>query len=147
MERVRIQPDPFLDELTSMFERTTENGSVWVTLKHSSDKSKVERNKMKKAGEKIEFRCLIRATDGNKTISTVVCTFAVMILFTCWAKRPPALSNFTHNYFETRMTALKKREKKDERKATDSDRKQGGTSKKSSSSVLFFARNINIIQE
>lgn len=67
--------------------------------------------------------------------------------FAGWAKRPPALSNFTHNYFETRMTALKKREKKDERKATDSDRKQGGTSKKSSSSVLFFARNINIIQE
>lgn len=32
--QVRIQPDPFLDELTSMFERTTENGSVWVTLKH-----------------------------------------------------------------------------------------------------------------
>lgn len=93
-----------------MFERTTEKGSVWVTLKHceflflipyyfpplldtyfyrlcfltwtnfdcffalspASDKSKVKRNKMKTAGEKIEYRCLIRATDGNKTISTMV---------------------------------------------------------------------------
>ncbi|KAL0413892.1 UNVERIFIED_CONTAM: Signal recognition particle protein [Sesamum radiatum] len=40
-------------------------------LKHSSDKSKVQRNKMKTAGEKIEYRCLIRATDGKKTISTI----------------------------------------------------------------------------
>lgn len=32
--QVRLQPDPFLNELTSMFERTTEKGSVWVTLKH-----------------------------------------------------------------------------------------------------------------
>lgn len=32
--QVRLQPDPFLNELTSMFERTTEHGSVWVTLKH-----------------------------------------------------------------------------------------------------------------
>ncbi|KAL0377045.1 UNVERIFIED_CONTAM: Signal recognition particle protein [Sesamum calycinum] len=69
---VRLQPDPFLNELTNMFERTTEKGSVWVTLKHSSDKSKVQRNKMKTAGEKIEYRCLIRATDGKKTISTMV---------------------------------------------------------------------------
>ncbi|KAK4487629.1 hypothetical protein RD792_005717 [Penstemon davidsonii] len=72
IEAVRLQPDPFLNELTSMFERTTEKGSVWVTLKHSSDKSKVQRNKMKTAGEKVEFRCLIRATDGKKTISTLV---------------------------------------------------------------------------
>ncbi|KAK4489936.1 hypothetical protein RD792_000585 [Penstemon davidsonii] len=72
LERVRLQPDPFLNELTSMFERTTEKGSVWVTLKHSSDKSKVQRNKMKTAGEKVEYRCLIRATDGKKTISTLL---------------------------------------------------------------------------
>lgn len=57
-----------------MFERTTESGSVWVTLKHSSDKSKVKRNKLRSAGENIEFKCLIRATDGKKTISTMVYT-------------------------------------------------------------------------
>ncbi|CDP00876.1 unnamed protein product [Coffea canephora] len=54
---------PFLNELTNMFERITEKGSVWVTLKYSSDKSKLQRNKMKTAGEKIEYKCLIRATD------------------------------------------------------------------------------------
>lgn len=116
-----------------MFERTTEKGSVWVTLKHcewssficiffsiftsytfidkfsnycscwklivvcfflwlspASDKSKVKRNKMKTAGEKIEFKCLIRATDGKKTISTMVCTILASLSF-------PILSSF---YFQ-----------------------------------------------
>lgn len=41
----------------------------------ASLKSKVQRNKMATAGELIEFRCLIRATDGKKTISTSVCSF------------------------------------------------------------------------
>ncbi|QHN99872.1 Signal recognition particle 14 kDa protein [Arachis hypogaea] len=67
---VLLQLDPFLNELTSMFERSTEAGSVWVTLKRSSLKSKAVRNKMATAGEAIEYRCLIRATNGKKTIST-----------------------------------------------------------------------------
>jgi hypothetical protein len=33
----------------------------------ASLKSKVHRNKMATAGEAIEYRCLIRATDGKKT--------------------------------------------------------------------------------
>jgi hypothetical protein len=41
----------------------------------ASLKSKVQRNKMATAGEAIEYRCLIRATDGKKTISTSVCIF------------------------------------------------------------------------
>ena len=31
--QVLLQLDPFLNELTSMFEHSTEKGSVWVTLK------------------------------------------------------------------------------------------------------------------
>ena len=31
--QVLLQLDPFLNELTSMFEKTTETGTVWVTLK------------------------------------------------------------------------------------------------------------------
>jgi hypothetical protein len=41
----------------------------------ASLKSKVKKNKMTTAGEAIEYRCLIRATDGKKTISTSVCVF------------------------------------------------------------------------
>ncbi|KAG6408415.1 hypothetical protein SASPL_131426 [Salvia splendens] len=87
--------------------------ALWVTLKHSSDKSKVKRNKMKTAGEKIEFKCLIRATDGKKTISTMV--------------GPKDHQRFQSSYatiLKARMTALKKRERKDKRKTADSDKKQ-----------------------
>ncbi|KAK4489934.1 hypothetical protein RD792_000583 [Penstemon davidsonii] len=121
VDYVRLQPDPFLNELTSMFERTTEKGSVWVTLKHSSNKSKVQRNKMKTAGEKVEYRCLIRATDGKKTISTLV--------------GPKDHQRFQSSYatiLKARMTALKKRERKDKRKATDSSDKKQVPKKRSS---------------
>ncbi|KAL6573446.1 RNA-binding signal recognition particle subunit srp14 [Orobanche hederae] len=117
---VRLQPDPFLNELTNMFERTTEKGSVWVTLKHSSDKSKVKRNKMKTAGEKIEFKCLVRATDGKKNIATMI--------------GPKDHQRFQSSYatiLKARMTSLKKRERKDKRKAADSEKKQDSKKKPS----------------
>ncbi|XP_059298922.1 signal recognition particle 14 kDa protein [Lycium barbarum] len=117
---VRLQPDPFLNELTSMFERTTEHGSVWVTLKHSSDKSKAQRNKMKTAGENIEFKCLIRATDGKKNISTMV-----------GAKDHQRFQASYAILLKARLTALKKRERKDKRKAADSDKKTENSKKKS----------------
>ncbi|XP_031121495.1 signal recognition particle 14 kDa protein [Ipomoea triloba] len=121
---VRLQPDPFLNELTNMFERTTEKGSVWVTLKHSSDKSKAKRNKLKSAGEKIEYKCLIRATDGKKNISTMV--------------GPKDHQRFQASYailLKAQMTALKKRERKDRRKAADSDKKQDGSKKQQRSAA------------
>ncbi|KAM5586126.1 hypothetical protein ABKV19_005165 [Rosa sericea] len=43
-------------------------------LRRASLKSKVQRNKMKTVGQAIDYRCLIRATYGNKTISTSVVT-------------------------------------------------------------------------
>uniref|UniRef100_A0A3Q7GW97 Signal recognition particle 14 kDa protein n=1 Tax=Solanum lycopersicum TaxID=4081 RepID=A0A3Q7GW97_SOLLC len=108
---VRLQPDPFLNELTSMFERTTE---------HASDKSKAQRNKMKTAGETLEFKCLIRATDGKKNISTMV-----------GAKDHQRFQASYAILLKARLTALKKRERKDKRKATDSDKKMDISKKKS----------------
>ncbi|XLT43688.1 hypothetical protein HN873_036292, partial [Arachis hypogaea] len=83
---VLLQLDLFLNELTIMFERNTETGSVWVTLKRCVDfimppfhvlgvplaslKSKAVRNKMAAAGEVIDYKCLILFTNGKKTIST-----------------------------------------------------------------------------
>ncbi|XP_015877690.3 signal recognition particle 14 kDa protein isoform X2 [Ziziphus jujuba] len=116
---VLLQPDPFLNELTSMFEHSTEKGSIWVTLKRSSLKSKVQRNKMKTAGEEIEYRCLIRATDGKKTISTSV--------------GPKDHQRFQASYatiLKAHMTALKKRERKDKKKLAETDKKDDGSSKK-----------------
>ncbi|KAL0388064.1 UNVERIFIED_CONTAM: Signal recognition particle protein [Sesamum radiatum] len=88
----------------------------------ASDKSKVQRNKMKTAGEKIEYRCLIRATDGKKTISTMV-----------GAKDHQRFQSSYATILKARMTALKKRERKDKRKAADSDKKPD--SKKRSSAA------------
>ena len=51
----------------------------------ASLKSKVQRNKMATAGEAIEYRCLFRATDGKKTISTSVCIFCPFILIDCFS--------------------------------------------------------------
>ncbi|KAL6573422.1 RNA-binding signal recognition particle subunit srp14 [Orobanche hederae] len=127
---VRLQPDPFLNELTNMFERTTEKGSVWVTLKHSSDKSKVKSNKMKTAGEKIEFKCLVRATDGKKNIATMIGLMPV---------GPKDHQRFQSSYatiLKARMTSLKKRERKDKRKAADSEKKQDSKKKPSAAAPL-----------
>nr|GMD26707.1 signal recognition particle 14 kDa protein [Ipomoea batatas] len=98
-----------------MFERTTEK---------ASDKSKAKRNKLKSAGEKIEYKCLIRATDGKKNISTMV--------------GPKDHQRFQASYailLKAQMTALKKRERKDRRKAADSDKKQDGSKKQQRSAA------------
>ncbi|KAL2920869.1 Signal recognition particle 14 kDa protein [Bienertia sinuspersici] len=113
-----LNSDSFLNELTAMFERSTEKGSVWVTLKRSSMKSKVHKNKMNTAGEAIDYRCLIRATDGKKKISTTV--------------GPKEHQRFQASYatiLKAHMTSLKKRERKDKRKAADTEKK-GEASKK-----------------
>ncbi|CAL5414159.1 unnamed protein product [Camellia sinensis] len=92
----------------------------------ASMKSKVKRNKMTTAGEEIEYRCLIRATDGKKTISTL------------------KVGSKDHQRFQVsyalilkaRMTALKKRERKDKRKAApaDANKKQKASKKQSTAS-------------
>ncbi|KZV40971.1 signal recognition particle 14 kDa protein-like [Dorcoceras hygrometricum] len=95
-----------------MFERTNDKGSVWVTMKYSSGKSKLIRNKMNTAGENVEYKCLIRASNGKKTISTMV--------------GPKDHQRFQSSYatiLKARMTALKKRERKEKKKAADSDKK------------------------
>ncbi|KAJ9701682.1 hypothetical protein PVL29_006872 [Vitis rotundifolia] len=109
---VLLQLDPFLNELTSMFEHSTTKRSVWVTLKRSSLKSKVQRNKIKTAGEAIDYRCLIRATDGKKTISASV--------------GPKDHQRFQASYatiLKAHMTALKKRGRKDKKKAAEGVKK------------------------
>ncbi|KAI4295021.1 hypothetical protein MLD38_040711 [Melastoma candidum] len=117
---VLLQPDPFLNELTRMFEKSTEKGSVWVTLKRSSLKSKVQRNKMKTMGQSVEYRCLVRATDGKKTISTSV-----------GMKDHQRFQSSYATILKAHMTALKKRERKDKKKAAEAE-KQATSSKKKS---------------
>ncbi|CAM8882396.1 hypothetical protein QQ045_019198 [Rhodiola kirilowii] len=105
---VHLQPDPFLNELGSMFERNAEKGSVWVNFKRSSLKSKVVRNKMRTKGETIEYRCLVRASDGKKKIATSL-----------GAKDYQRFQASYTTILKARMTSLKKRERKEKRKAAD----------------------------
>ncbi|CAL5417089.1 unnamed protein product [Camellia sinensis] len=114
---VLLQPDPFLNELASMFEHSTEKASM---------KSKVKRNKMTTASEEIEYRCLIRAPDGKKTISTLK----------VGSKDHQRFQVSYATILKARMTALKKRERKDKRKAApaDANKKQKASKKQSTAS-------------
>ncbi|KAG6515259.1 hypothetical protein ZIOFF_025651 [Zingiber officinale] len=127
--QVLLQPDPFLNELTSMFERSTEKGSIWVTLKRSSMKCKATRNKMETSGQPIEYRCLVRATDGKKTISTSLS-----------AKEYQKFQASYATVLKAHMNALKKRERKDRKKTVEPEKKQdsskSNSSKKRSLSTL-----------
>ncbi|KAL9342523.1 hypothetical protein Peur_028407 [Populus x canadensis] len=116
---VLLQLDPFLNELTTLYQNSTDKGSIWVTLKRSSMKSKVQRNKMTTSGEPIEYRCLIRATDGKKTISTSV-----------GARDHQRFQASYATILKAHMTALKKRERKDKKKAAEGDKKEGDVKKK-----------------
>lgn len=120
---VLLQPDPFLNELTNMYERTKEKGSVWVTFKRSSMKSKVKRKKMESDGEVIEYRCIVRATDSKKTISTSLS-----------AKDYLRFQGSYATVLKAHMNALKKRERKDKKKAAEGEKKPADPSKSGSKS-------------
>ncbi|KAJ0976490.1 hypothetical protein J5N97_018455 [Dioscorea zingiberensis] len=122
---VLLQPDPFLNELTDMYKKSTEKGSVWVTLKRSSMKSKAARNKIKQVDHDLEYCCLVRATDGKKTISTTIS-----------AKDQQRFQASYALVLKAHMKALKKRERKDRKKAADGDKRDGEVKK--AKKVVFF---------
>ncbi|RWW37691.1 hypothetical protein BHE74_00057179 [Ensete ventricosum] len=99
-----------------MFERSTEKGSVWVTLKRSSMKCKATRKKMETAGETIEYRCLVRATDAKKTISTTISARDYQKFQASYA-----------TVLKAHMNALKKRERK--KKTAEPEKKQASSKK------------------
>lgn len=108
---VAMQPDPFLSELTSMFERSTEKGSVWVTMKRSSLKCQAKLKKMEAKGEAVEYRCLVRATDGKKNISTSLSAKEYLKFQASYA-----------TVLKAHMHALKKRERKDRKKTAEAEK-------------------------
>merc|ERR1711860_339541 len=66
-----LENDAFLSELTKLFAKAKTCGSVSITMKRYDGI-----NKPKPQGAQIpepnEYKCLIRATLGNKKISTVI---------------------------------------------------------------------------
>lgn len=63
---VLLEPDRFLNELNKLFERTKGKGTVFVTMKRSSLKARKGKARVAEA----DHRCLIRASDGKRKIST-----------------------------------------------------------------------------
>lgn len=102
--KVHLDSPQFLNELIKLYEGAREKGSVWVTFKRSSMKSKAAKNKMKTEKEPIEYKCLVRATNGKKTIATALS-----------AKEHQKFQSSYATILKAHMTALKKRTRKDKR--------------------------------
>ncbi|GBF94156.1 signal recognition particle 14 kDa [Raphidocelis subcapitata] len=93
---VLLEPDPFLNELNKLFERNKGKGTVFITMKRSSLKPRNGKAKVAPA----DHRCLIRATDGDRKISTTL--------------SPAQHAKFQASYaliLRAHMDSLKKREK------------------------------------
>lgn len=107
---VLLDADPFLNELTKLYEGTRESGTVWVTLKRSSLQRHGKRKPENQPPvEESQFRCIVRATDGKKKISTLLS-----------AKDHYRFQMAYATVLKAHMDTLKKREKKEkkEKKAT-----------------------------
>ncbi|CAM6034614.1 unnamed protein product, partial [Sphagnum compactum] len=105
---VLLEADPFLNELTKLYERNKASGSVWVTMKRSTLKHQKKRKTIEESpAVEPEYRCLVRATDGKKTIS---CTLS--------AKDHQRFQTSYATVLKAHMDALKKREKKDKKSAS-----------------------------
>ncbi|CAD7696134.1 unnamed protein product [Ostreobium quekettii] len=76
---VLLSPDSFLNQLTRMYSKHRNSGSVFVTTKRSNMKSPKYREKAKEE----DYACLVRASDGKNTISTVVSIVDCKLLFFC----------------------------------------------------------------
>ncbi|KAM9984745.1 hypothetical protein ACTFIY_009180 [Dictyostelium cf. discoideum] len=70
-----LDNDAFLTALNKLYQTTTKKGTVWVTMKKYVDSdSNFSRKKAEriKESEEEENKCLVRATNGKKKISTIV---------------------------------------------------------------------------
>lgn len=98
----------FLTELTRLFQKCRTSGSVVITLKKYDGRTKPQPRKgHTESFEPADNKCLIRASDGKKKISTVVSTKEVI-------KFQMAYSNLLRAH----MDGLKKKDKKSKSKKT-----------------------------
>ncbi|XP_026312335.1 signal recognition particle 14 kDa protein-like [Piliocolobus tephrosceles] len=105
---VLLESEQFLTELTRLFQKCRTSGSLYITLKKYDGRTKPIPKKGTVEGfEPADNKCLLRATDGKKKISTVVSSKEV-------SKFQMAYSNL----LRANMDGLKKRDKKNKTKKT-----------------------------
>eukprot|EP00879_Flechtneria_rotunda_P000747 GHRR01000867.1.p2 GENE.GHRR01000867.1~~GHRR01000867.1.p2 ORF type:complete len:105 (+),score=32.48 GHRR01000867.1:278-592(+) len=100
------EADTFLNELHKLFERRKRAGTVWITMKRSNQKPL--KGKKQKGASAEDYKCLLRATDGKRKISTALSASEYM--------------KFQQSYaviLRAHMDSLKKREKAKPRKEGD----------------------------
>ncbi|KAM3671130.1 signal recognition particle 14 kDa protein [Ammospiza nelsoni] len=103
---VLLESEQFLTELTRLFQKCRTSGSVFITLKKYDGRTKpVPRKGHVETSEPADNKCLLRATDGKKKISTVVSSKEVN-------KFQMAYSNL----LRANMDGLKKKDKKSKAK-------------------------------
>ncbi|XP_004633628.1 signal recognition particle 14 kDa protein-like [Octodon degus] len=103
---VLLESEQFLTELTRLFQKCWTSGSVFITLKKYDGRTRSIPKKGSVEGfEPADNKCLLRATDGKKKISTVVSSKEVN-------KFQMAYSNL----LRANMDGLKKRDKKNKSK-------------------------------
>ncbi|XP_061236212.1 signal recognition particle 14 kDa protein [Neopsephotus bourkii] len=103
---VLLESEQFLTELTRLFQKCRTSGSVFITLKKYDGRTKpVPRKGHVESFEPADNKCLLRATDGKKKISTVVSSKEVN-------KFQMAYSNL----LRANMDGLKKKDKKSKNK-------------------------------
>ncbi|KDD72015.1 hypothetical protein H632_c3999p0 [Helicosporidium sp. ATCC 50920] len=69
---MRCDSSKFLTEVHKLFESNAASGSVYITMKRTTERSK---SALKKATEPVsesECKCLVRATDGKRKFSTTL---------------------------------------------------------------------------
>ncbi|XP_023613230.1 signal recognition particle 14 kDa protein isoform X2 [Myotis lucifugus] len=86
---VLLESEQFLTELTRLFQKCRLSGSVFITLKKYDGRTKpIPRKGSVEGFEPSDNKCLLRATDGKKKISTVVSSKEVnkfqMVSFCCY---------------------------------------------------------------
>ncbi|XP_032755490.1 signal recognition particle 14 kDa protein-like [Rattus rattus] len=103
---VLLESEQFLTELTRLFQKCRSSGSVFITLKKYDGCTKPIPQKSSVEGlEPAKNKCLLRATDGKRKISTVGSSEEVN-------KFQMAYSNL----LRANMNGLKKRDKKNKSK-------------------------------
>uniref|UniRef100_G1TQX1 Signal recognition particle 14 kDa protein n=2 Tax=Boreoeutheria TaxID=1437010 RepID=G1TQX1_RABIT len=73
---VLLESEQFLTELTRLFQKCRLSGSVFITLKKYDGRTKpIPRKGSVEGFEPSDNKCLLRATDGKKKISTVLSAY------------------------------------------------------------------------
>uniref|UniRef100_A0A8C4WTM7 Signal recognition particle 14 kDa protein n=1 Tax=Eptatretus burgeri TaxID=7764 RepID=A0A8C4WTM7_EPTBU len=99
---VLMENDSFLNELTRLFQKHRTSGSIYITMKKYDGRTKpLPKKSVETSTEPGENKCLLRATDGKRRMSTVIGTKEVNKFLMAYS-----------NLLRANMDGLKKKDKK-----------------------------------